>query len=139
MPEKEFSTKMARWKEAFPEEGPKMIDVFAEKGITPLTLEVDDVTVEDLCDQIVSHFESEHQVYNFRVSQPKLGSENKEKTAETEPVQDEGAAQKEAEGRRKRKEDEDRLEAIKKEEFVRLEKHSEYLRQYLMQFVVPTH
>jgi len=30
------------------------------------------------------------------------------------------------------------LEAIKKEEFLRLEKHSEPLRTYLMQYVVPT-
>merc|ERR1719440_2301831 len=40
--------------------------------------------------------------------------------------------------REKKQEDKERLEAIKKEEFVRLEKHSENLRQYLMQFVVPT-
>merc|ERR1719198_2077704 len=57
---------------------------------------------------------------------------------ESEPVQDDGAAQKEAEGRRKKTEEKERIEAIKKEEFVRLEKHSENLRQYLMQFVVPT-
>jgi len=139
MPEKEFATKMARWKEAFPEEGQKLSDLFNDRGVASLTLEVDDVDEENLCDQILAHFESARgPVYNFRVAMPKSGAESKEQTAEAEPVQDDGAAQKEAEGKRKKKEEEDRLEAIKKEEFVRLEKHSETLRQYLMQFVVPT-
>jgi len=138
MPEKEFATKMARWKEAFPEEGAKLTDIFIDRGITPLTLEVDDVGEDELCDQIAANFLASRRVVNFRPVLPKQGADSKEQAAEAAPVHDEGSVQKEAEGKRRKKEDEDRLEAIKKEELVRLEKHSETLRQYLMQFVVPT-
>jgi len=137
MPEAEFQKKLSKWKECFPEEGPGLSDVFSERGVKPLMLDVDDVEPEALLAQIVAHFESTCPVYNFRVPASKRpGSE----VEATEPVEkpDEGALAKEAEGKRKKKEEEDKLEAIKKEEFIRLEKHSEPLRQYLMQFVVPT-
>lgn len=138
MPEKEFAQKMAKWKEAMPEEGPKLTDVFNDRGIVPLTLEVDEVSEDDLCDQIAAHLENVRPIFNFRVPQAKHGTENKEQAMEAEPAQDESAAQKEAEGKRKKTEEKERIESIKKEEFARLEKHSETLRQYLMQFVVPT-
>merc|ERR1719343_1123713 len=39
---------------------------------------------------------------------------------------------------KRKREQEEKLEQIKREEISRLEKHSEPLRQYLMSFVVPT-
>jgi len=138
MNDKDFEKKMARWKEAFPEEGPKLTDIFSDRGVEPLTLEVDDVSADDLCEQIAAHLENVRPLYNFRVPAPPRMTEELARSMSKHSVVDDGAVQKEIEGKRKRKEEEDRLEAIKKEEFVRLEKHSEPLRTYLMQFVVPT-
>lgn len=138
MSDSEFQKKMAKWKESFPEEGAKLTDVFSDRGLEPLKLEVDDISPEDLCEQIVSHFEAKRAVNNFSTTSLKQKRGSAEKLVESEARLDEGAAHKEAEGKRKKKEEEDRLEAIKKEEFLRLEKHSEPLRTYLMQYVVPT-
>merc|ERR1719253_1427706 len=140
MNDNEFQKRMSKWKEAFPEEEdkPKLTDMFSQRGIDPFPLEVDDVSPEDLCEKIVSHLESKRTVYNFSVTPLKTGGDSKDQVVEAAPEQEDGAAQREVEAKRKKKEDEDRLEAIKKEEFVRLEKHSEPLRQYLMQYVVPT-
>lgn len=138
MSDSEFQKKMAKWKESFPEEGAKLTDVFSDRGLEPLKLEVDDISPEDLCEQIVSHFEAKRAVNNFSTASLKQKRGSAEKLVESEARLDEGAAHKEAEGKRKKKEEEDRLEAIKKEEFLRLEKHSEPLRTYLMQYVVPT-
>lgn len=138
VPEKEFTTKMNTWKTAFPEEGPKLTDILTERAVELLTLDVDDVSADELCEMTVAHFASIRTVYNFRIVQTADGAESKDQALEEHATTDDGAAQKEAERRRKKKEEEDRLEAIKKEEFIRLEKHSETLRSYLMQYVVPT-
>jgi len=138
VPEKEFANKMNSWKTAFPEEGARLTDIFSERGIEPLVLEIDDVPEDDLCDQVITHLTNARPVYNFRAVQAKQGADSKEQIADAQATPDEVNSQKEAEGRRKKKEEEDRLETIKKEEFARLERHSETLRAYLMQFVVPT-
>jgi adenylate kinase len=135
----DFQKRMAKWKQENPEEGPKLPDVFAERGLEPLTLEVDEASETDLVEQVMTHLENQRPIYNFRIPPVKRGAgHNDQLAADAVSGVDEGAAQKEAEARRKKKEEEDRLEAIKKEEFTRLEKHSEPLRQYLMTFVVPT-
>lgn len=52
--------------------------------------------------------------------------------------EEEERKQREMEAFRRKKEADDRLEQVKREEFSRLEKHSEPLRQYLSSLVVPT-
>lgn len=139
MPDAEFQKKMAAWKKEMPEEGPKLIDVFTERGLEPLAFDVDVSSVSEMAEQVVLHLETKRQVCNFRLPACKnFSGKEDDQTGEAKLSVDEGSVQKEAENRRKKKEEEDRLESVKKEEFSRLEKHSEPLRQYLMSFVVPT-
>jgi adenylate kinase len=138
MPDAEFKKKVDVWKKEMPEEGPKLTDALIERGLEPLLFDADVDSPAHVAEQVVLHLETKRQVYNFRLPACKNVSGTNDDETETKPTMDEGSVQKEAENRRKKKEEEDRLEAIKKEEFVRLEKHSEPLRQYLMSFVVPT-
>merc|ERR1712232_557924 len=77
-------------------------------------------------------------VINFRPP-PRCVENQQAEEAPTEaaPVNTEETARLEAEVKKKKEQDE-RLEQIKREELSRLEKHSEPLRQYLMALVVPT-
>merc|ERR1719183_312133 len=106
MNDKDFEKKTARWKEAFPEEGPKLTDIFSDRGVEPLTLEVDDSSVDDLCEQIASHLETVRPLYNFRVPAPPRSTEQEARSMSKHSVVDDAAAQKEIEGKRKRKEEE---------------------------------
>jgi len=135
----EIKQKMERWKKENPEDGNAPADALNERGLEPFLVNFDEAeNPSEVVDKVSAHLESKRQVFNFRVA-PKRAAVATEQTAATEsPVQDVDAEKREAEARRKKKEEEDRLEQIKREEFVRLEKHSEPLRQYLMTFVVPT-
>jgi len=103
MPENVFQKKMARWNEGFPEEGPKLTDLFSERGLEPLTLEVDEANPEDVCAKIVAHVESTRPVYNFRVTPSQIGTASSEQAAEAKPAADDGSAQRDADGRKKKK------------------------------------
>lgn len=140
--EPEFAKRAERWKKENPEEGPGFKELFLEQfKIDPLVITIDGeeaVSFEAAEEQIVAALESKHQVYNF-MPPPRSALDSKADTPGPQVTsQDEAALKREAEERRLKKEHEERIEVIKKDELQRLELHSQPLRDYLMSKVVPS-
>lgn len=141
IPDNEFAKLMDRWKKESADGPNGLAEFFRERcGIEPLLLNEAEASEEEMLNQIADCLENKRAVYNFLPPPPRLGKKNEEDAAPREevPARDEEAARREAEERRRRKEKEERAEQIRREELIRLEKHSEPLRQYLMSLVVPT-
>lgn len=140
--ESECRKRLERWKKDTPDEGPSALAAFfTEKcGMEPLCIDMDATSLDDAERQIVAQLEGKRPVSNFMLPVQDRGDSIAKDAQETkdDEAKDAEASRKEADDRRRRKEAEERLEVIKKEELQRLEKHSEPLRQYLMSLVVPT-
>jgi adenylate kinase len=143
--EKEFKSRMEKWKKENPEEGPGMPDLIREKfQMEPVLIDMEQTSPEAAENQIVVELETKRHIYNFMLP-PQVGddagamadaadNDNKKAAREAEETN----LRREAEEKRKKKDADEKIEQIKKDELVRLEKHSEPLRQYLMSLVVPT-
>jgi len=145
--DKEFKLAIDRWKKENTEESSAVVEFFREKLQTePLLIATDkseegtEVDFEDIVDDIAAALtEKRGCIRNFllpplpRVKHEEVGEEDLEELPEEDEVH-----RREQEAQRRAKEEAERLETIRREEFTRLEKHSEPLRQYLMTFVVPT-
>lgn len=139
--DEEFQVKMNAWKKNNPDDGPGVAEFFREKsGREPLLTSVDGAAeYSEVVDKISAHVSEKRQVHNFVVpSHSKPRSRQAEEPADAAPpAKDEATVKREAEERRLKRDEDDRLEQIKREEWLRLERHSEQHRQYLMSFVVP--
>merc|ERR1712217_638623 len=116
-----------------------LADFFKEKyAVEVIDVNGEECNLEAEAANIASAVQKKRPVINFRPP-PRCVENQQAEEAPTEmaPVNTEETARLEAEVKKK-KEQEERLEQIKREELTRLEKHSEPLRQYLMSLVVPT-
>jgi len=135
----EFRQRMERWKAASPSY-PPFLELFAQvPGFEPVIINAEDNNAKEVLERIAAHVEAKRPVRNFKVptEHVEAGGGADGPAGEQALGQDELRDRSEAE-EQKRKKDQERLEQIKREEFGRLEKHSEPLRQYLMALIVPT-
>lgn len=138
--EKEFQAKMDRWKKENSEDNPALSDFFREKfEVEVMAVDADQANLDVEAENIAFAVQNKRPVYNF-LPPSRLASARQAEDAPCEeaPAISEEAARLEAAELKKKKEQDERVEQIKREELIRLEKHSEPLRQYLMSFVVPT-
>eukprot|EP00747_Dinoflagellata_sp_TGD_P193044 gnl/TRDRNA2_/TRDRNA2_58719_c0_seq1.p1 gnl/TRDRNA2_/TRDRNA2_58719_c0~~gnl/TRDRNA2_/TRDRNA2_58719_c0_seq1.p1 ORF type:complete len:753 (+),score=183.93 gnl/TRDRNA2_/TRDRNA2_58719_c0_seq1:131-2389(+) len=145
--EAEFKRESERWRKENPEDAQTpLLDFFKERGgIEPIQFNVDEMDLSTVMTEIADALKEKKTVYNFLPPglPPKPGTTGDQADEEglvgdTMPGEDEEAKQREAEEQRLKEEEAERLDHIKREEFIRLEKNSEPLRQYFMTFVVPT-
>lgn len=151
-----FKKKMERWQKESIEGIPGLAEFFQTKlNLTPVVISepalapadggeggaeqapaVEDVLDGAVCTLLAS-VEASVEVNNFMPPPPgpKVAEAG---SVEDAPAEDETAKKREEEELRRKRDLEEKLEQIKKDELLKLEKHSEPLRQYLMSFVVPT-
>mmetsp|Transcript_55259 Transcript_55259/g.128622 ORF Transcript_55259/g.128622 Transcript_55259/m.128622 type:complete len:291 (-) Transcript_55259:22-894(-) len=138
--DKEFQIRMDRWKKDNPEEGPSPVAAFFRDkfGSQVLRFQSSEINLEEDVQRIAEALESKRVVVNFLppARRPLQGVEEEPLVEDAKNM--EALARAEAELRKRRKEHDERLEQIRKEEHARLERHSEPLRQYMSSLVVPT-
>mmetsp|Transcript_70951 Transcript_70951/g.169924 ORF Transcript_70951/g.169924 Transcript_70951/m.169924 type:complete len:869 (-) Transcript_70951:216-2822(-) len=139
--ELEFKKKMDRWTKQNPEDhhvAGCFCHWMAEKSGAPIvTFNIDSSEFDDQMDRVVEEVDVRVPVIsNFCPPPPPRAKRESIQEAE-EDLEALKRKSLEMEEQRRRKEKEEQLEQIKQEEAVRLEKHSEPLRQYLTTFVVP--
>lgn len=141
--EREFQLRSDRWKKENPEGGAGLHDLFQQKFECKV-VHAEDVTfpeeVSREVERIAEALEAARPVVNFLPPVAKAdGISDAERAASEARAENlEEAARAEAALAKKKKEEEDKLEQIKREEAALLERHSEPLRQYMTGFVVPT-
>lgn len=131
-----FNKKKDKWKHDSLDTA--LADFFRQRcGIEPLLVDMDATTMEAAAEQVGRHLEEVRPVH---LLPSRYSSEVERHDVQMEPPHhvDEEAARREAKERKKREEQEAHMQLIKIEEGIRLEKHSEPLRQYFQAFVVPS-
>eukprot|EP00927_Polykrikos_kofoidii_P006843 TRINITY_DN12777_c0_g1_i1.p1 TRINITY_DN12777_c0_g1~~TRINITY_DN12777_c0_g1_i1.p1 ORF type:complete len:739 (+),score=124.46 TRINITY_DN12777_c0_g1_i1:125-2341(+) len=139
IPVNEFGKQVDKWNKDNPSDGPNLQDGIRQHfQMEPFVVSVDEADLEIVARQVSAQLESVRTVYNFLLPPKDDDADKNACKEETETVKDEETLRREAEEKKRQKEAEERLEAIKRDEYQRLEKRSEGLRQYLMGLVVPS-
>jgi adenylate kinase len=135
--------RIERWgKENPPEPAPGeglACAIAGKLGTEPVLLNADEVEMEEMVMQVVGLVQAKRTLCNFlqpiEVPQP---APAEEEPVAGSPAEDEAAKQEADVLRLRRKEQEQKLEVLKRQEHKELEKHSEPLRHYLTSLVLPT-